>query len=1016
MENLGELAIRGRPITLVFALVLLIGGLISFSRLARLEDPDITIKDAIITTAYPGASASEVEEEVSDRIEQAAQALGQTKYVRSNSMPGLSIVKVTIEDQYSSDELPQVWDELRRKVTDIQGQLPPGAGPSIVNDDFGDVFGVFVAISGPEYSPAELEEYAKRLRRELLLVKDVAKVDLVSTFEEVIFVEMSAEAKLQTGLSPTQLGAVLEGKSLAVSGGRIEVGPNFVRVEPTGGVTGIADYEAVLIENPRTGALVRLGDIATIRRAYRDPPTSILRINGTRAIGLAISTAPGGNVVTMGEALAERVAELEHLRPHGVEFDVIALQSREVTMAIDTFTINLIESVAIVIVVLLLFMGVRSGAIIGAVLILTISGTFILMDMDDIALQRISLGALVIALGMLVDNAIVIIDGTLNGLGKGQTARAAAVTTVRQTAVPLLIATLIAIASFAAIGTSQDATGEYCGSLYKVLQYSLMLSWVSAMTITPVLCVMFLQPATSSAKPAVHEVGRAVRIYEALLGGMIRRRALTIVITLGVLGLALVGFGRVKQSFFPDSTRAQFMVDYFAPRGTHIEETEAQLAELEAWIAEQPGVSQVATVVGQGAPRFLLTYTPEEPDSGYGQLFIDVDDYRLIPELQARIQAALETRFSIGKGNTKQFMLGPGEGGKVQVRLSGPDPNQLRALATQVMRMLEDEGARGVRNDWRERVEVLRPILADEPAQLAGVDRRAVAEAIEATFEGRRIGVYREGDKLLPLIARASEPERADVALLGNAQIWSPSAKRWMPISQVVAGFEAALVDDLVRRRNRIPTITVHADPALGELADELIDRVTPQLELLELPSGYAWVYGGEYEKSKDARAAMAGSVLLFGVLMVMLTIVLFNGLRQPLVIWLCVPLCIVGVTVGLLVTDKPFGFMATLGLLSLVGMLIKNAIVLIDEIDVQIAGGKPRFRAIIEASTSRVRPVSMAALTTMLGMIPLFTDAFFVSMAVTIVFGLGFATLLTLLVVPVLYATVFRVKATRVS
>jgi multidrug efflux pump subunit AcrB len=1014
MANLGELAIRGKTITLVFAFVLLIGGLISFSRLARLEDPDITIKDAIITTAYPGASATEVEEEVSDRIEQAVQALGQTKYVRSNSTPGLSIVKVTIEDQYSSDELPQVWDELRRKVTDVQSQLPPGAGPSIVNDDFGDVFGVFVAISGPEYSPAELEEYAKRLRRELLLVPDVAKVNLVSTFEEVIYVEMTAEAKVQTGLSPAQLGTVLEGKSLAVSGGRIEVGPNFVSVEPTGGVTGVADYEAVLIENPQTGALVRLGDIAMIRRAYRDPPTSILRINGTRAIGLAISTAPGGNVVTMGEALAKRVVELDYLRPHGVEFDVIALQSREVTTSIDTFTINLIESVAIVIVVLLLFMGVRSGAIIGAVLVLTISGTFILMDMDDIALQRISLGALVISLGMLVDNAIVIIDGTLNGLAKGRTAREAAVATVRQTAVPLLIATGIAIASFAAIGTSPDATGEYCGSLYKVLLYSLVLSWVTAMTITPVLCVVFLKPA-SSTQLAEHKVGRAVRIYEALLGGMIGRRALTIVITLVVLGLALVGFDRVKQSFFPDSTRAQFMVDYFAPRGTHIEETEAQLAEIEAWVAEQNGVSQVATVVGQGAPRFLLTYTPEEPDSGYGQLFIDVDDYREIPELQARIQAELETRFSTGEGNTKQFMLGPGEGGKVQVRLSGPDPNQLRALATQVMQMLEDEGARGIRNDWRERVEVLRPILADEPARLAGVDRRDVAEAIEASFEGGQIGVYRERDKLLPLIARASEPERADVALLGNAQIWSPSGKRWMPISQVVAGFETTLVDDLIRRRDRIATITVHADPALGELADELIHRMTPKLEVLEFPSSYAWTYGGEYEKSQDARAAMASSVLLFGVLMIVLTIVLFNGLRQPLVIWLCVPLCIVGVTAGLLVTDNPFGFMAMLGLLSLVGMLIKNAIVLVDEIDVQIAEGKPRFRAVIEASTSRVRPVSMAALTTMLGMIPLFTDAFFVSMAVTIVFGLGFATILTLLVVPVLYATVFRVKAAQV-
>jgi multidrug efflux pump subunit AcrB len=653
---------------------------------------------------------------------------------------------------------------------------------------------------------------------------------------------------------------------------------------------------------------------------------------------------------------------------------------------------------------LLLFMGIRSGAIIGAVLILTISGTFILMDLDGIALQRISLGALVISLGMLVDNAIVITDGTLTGLGKGQTAREAAVATIEQTAVPLLIATMIAIASFAAIGTSDDATGEYCGSLFKVLLYSLALSWVTAMTVTPVLCVMFLKPPAASAEP--NKVGRVVRSYEALLGWMIRWRWLTILITVATLGLAILGFGRVERSFFPDSTRAQFMVDYFAPRGTHIEDTEAQLADIEAWIAEQEGVSQVATVVGKGAPRFLLTYTPEEPDSGYGQLLIDVDDYREIPELQVRIQAALEDRFAIGEGNTKLFMLGPGEGGKVQVRLRGPDPNQLRVLATQVMQMLEDEGARGIRNDWRERVEILRPILAEEPARLAGIDRRAVAEAIEASFPGRQIGVYREGDKLLPLIARATERERDDVVLLGNAQIWSPTGEQWIPISQVVAAFETVPVDDLIRRRDRMPTITIHADPALGELADQLIDRVTPRLDDLEFPTGYSWAYGGEHEKSNDALAAMAGSVVIFGALMIVMTIVLFNGLRQPLVIWLSVPLCIVGVTAGLLVTDNPFGFMATLGLLSLVGMLIKNAIVLIDEIDVQIAAGKPRLRAVIEASTSRVRPVSMAALTTMLGMIPLFTDAFFVAMAVTIVFGLGFATILTLLVVPVLYAT----------
>ena len=1018
--NLGEYALRGKTVVLVLAAVLLIGGIFSFLGLSRLEDPELTIKDAVITTTYPGASALEVEEEVTDKVEQAVQALGQTKYVRSNSMPGLSIVKVTIKDHYDSASLPQVWDELRRKITDAQGQLPPGAQTSIVNDDFGDVFGVFVAISGPEYAYAELEEYAKQLRRELLLVPDVAKVNLVGTQAEVVYIELSAEAKLQTGLSPQQLGQVLEAKNLVGDGGRVEVGPSYVRVEPTGGIATVGDYADVLLENPGSSALVRLGDIATIRRGYADPPSTLLRMNGTRAIGLAISTAPGGNVVIMGNALTARAAELDYLRPHGVEFDVISMQSSAVTTAINAFTVNLAEAVGIVILILLIFMGLRSGLIIGGILVLTIGGTFLLMDVGDIALERISLGALVIALGMLVDNAIVVVDGCLAGLAKGQTAREAAAATVKQTALPLLIATIIAILSFAAIGTSQDATGEYCSSLYKVLLYSLSLSWVTAVSVTPVLCVMFLKPPAAAgsepgAEPSPAPESAMARGYRAVLALVVRRRWLTLLATVAMLVASIVGFGQLKQSFFPDSTRPQFMVDYFAPRGTHIEQTEQQVAALEARIAELDGVTQVSTIVGQGAPRFLLTYAPEEPDSGYAQLFIDVDDYRKIPELQDQIQAELGGRFVEGAGNTKLFMLGPGEGGKLQFRVSGPDPDELRRLAREIMTKLEEAGARGIRNDWRERVLTLRPILAEEPARLAGIDRQDVAQAIAGSFEGRRIGVYREDDKLLPLVLRAPEAERDDVARLENVQIWSPTAKRWIPLRQVISGFETVEVDDIVRRRDRMPTMTIHADPPLDRYASEILAEVWPQVQALDHPVGYSFRLGGEAEKSGDAQAALVGSVMLFGVFMIIMTIVLFNALRQPLVIWLCVPLSLIGVVVGLLATGNPFGFMSLLGLLSLVGMFIKNAIVLIDEIDLRIGEGTPRFEALLAASASRVRPVSMAALTTMLGMIPLFSDAFFVSMAVTIVFGLGFATVLTLLVVPVVYATVFRVGASEI-
>jgi multidrug efflux pump subunit AcrB len=1009
--NIGEVAIRGKTITLVFAFILLVGGLISYSGLGRLEDPEFTVKDALIVTPYPGATAQEVEEEVSDEIERAAQSLKQIDYVRSRSEPGLSILTVTIKNNYDKHSLPQVWDELRRKVGDAQRNLPPGAGPSLVNDDFGDVYGVFIAISGDEYAYAELEQYAEAMQKELLLVQDVAKVELVSTHKEAIFIETSREKSAQFGVSPQTISEAVRQKNVVSDAGRVEVGPDFIRFDPTGAFANISDFEEMLLASS-SGALVRLGDIATVRREYLQPPQSLLRVNGKRAIGLAISTVPDGNVVTMGQGLQARATELEYLKPHGVEFSVIAMQSQAVVTAIDGFVVNLAEAVAIVIVVLLVFMGLRSGLIIGGVLILTISGTFILMDTGAVMLERISLGALVIALGMLVDNAIVVVDGTLIGMQKGEKAETAAAAVVKQTAVPLLIATIIAILSFAAIGTSQDSTGEYCRSLYSVLLYSLSLSWLTAVTVTPVLCVMFLKvkpPKKGEAERDPYDSG-FYRGYRGLLTMCLKRRALTTMVLLGVLGAALFGFGQVKQSFFPDSTRPQFMVDYWMPRGTHIEDTTAAVAELEQFILEQEGVTQVATTVGKGAPRFLLTYAPEKVDSGYAQLFIDVENYRLIPELDAKIQEAIDTRFTAGTGSTKLFMLGPGEGGKVQVRVSGPDPNVLRELSTQVENIMHANNARGVRNEWRDRVKVVRPVMAEEQARQNGIERRDVSSVLLAGYEGQRVGVYREGDDLLPIVSRAPEDERADVADIANKQIWSRTGKTWIPLSQVVSDVETVFVDDLINRRDRKRTNTIHADPR-SELASEMLKRVMPQVQAIELPQGYDIVFGGEYESSGDAQTALVGSVILFGILMVLMTILLFNALRQPLVIWLCVPLSIIGVSVGLLATGNPFGFMSLLGLLSLVGMLIKNAIVLLDETDLQIKEGKPRFAAILDAGTSRVRPVSMAALTTMLGMIPLFSDAFFVSMAVTIVFGLGFATVLTLLIVPVFYGGLFRIK-----
>jgi len=1018
--NLAAWSIRNRTTVLVLTAVFFLGGINAFNNLARLEDPEFTIKEALVLTPYPGASAAEVEEEVSDKIEQAVQKLGQLKEVESKSDRGLSTVTVRIKDQYDKSALPQVWDEVRRKVNDVQGQLPPGAGPSIVNDDFGDVWGVFVAVYGDEYTYAEIKEYVKLLRRELLLVQDVAKIDFWGARTEAVYVVPNRDRMSQLGIYPQQVLGSLRDKNVVADAGRAEVGREFIAVDPTGTFKSVSDFEELLITGHGTGQQIYLRDVADVRRGYVDPQNQVLRYDGQVAIGLGISTVSGGNVVTMGEAVERRVRELLPQTPLGIEFGIISLQSEAVTTAIDGFLNSLLQAVGIVIVVLLVFMGLRSGLIIGFILALTILGTFIFMGPWNVALERISLGALIIALGMLVDNAIVVVDGMLVRIQGGQKPEDAASEVVSQTAMPLLGATAVAIMAFAAIGLSDDSTGEFCRSLFQVVLISLSLSWVTAMTVTPVLGVMFLKPppqgSGAQAKQRDPYGGALYSGYRALLEGAIRMRWLTVLVVIALFGASLYGFRFVEQSFFPDSTRPQFMVDFWLPQGTHIDHTVATAGQVEAYLLGLDGVTHVTTLAGAGGMRFLLTYAPEKLNSAYAQFIVDVDDYREIDGLIEEVEAHLGDHFPEGLAYGKKFLLGPGSGGRIQIRFSGPDVNVLRGLAERTESILyEDGGAKGIRIDWGERVKVVRPVLADEEANRAGIERPDVALAIKTGFEGERVGVYRERDELLPIIWRAPAPERLDIASIRNLQIWSPAARQSIPLRQVVSGFETAFEDDMIWRLNRKRTITVHADPTSGP-PSVLFGRIRPRVEAIELGPDYELQWWGEYRDSRRAQAGIAESIPFFLLAMVLIVIGLFNALRQPAVIWLCVPLALIGVTLGLLVTNQPFGFMALLGFMSLSGMLIKNAIVLIDEMELQKGQGKAIYDAIVDSGVSRLRPVAMAALTTALGLIPLLFDAFFIAMAVTIIFGLMVATVLTMVVVPVFYAIFFRVPSPSTS
>ncbi len=1005
-----------KVLTYALTLTLFLGGVQAYRQIGRLEDPEFTIKTAQIITLYPGASALDVMNEVTDPIEIAVQQLGQIKKVTSVSYPGRSVVSVEIQDRYGAKDLPQVWDELRRKVRDMQGRLPEGAAEPIIADDFGDVFGVFYAIYGDGYSYADLRDYAKVLRRELLLCDDVAKIELVGEQQEVVYIEFSRARLANSGIGIRQLHQAISGRNTVADAGAIEIGDKMVRIYPTGKIDSVEELGELLLIQPGPGGqpAVRVRDIAEIRRDYLDPPRALLRYNGHPCIGLGISTVKGGNVITMGASIDRRIEELKAETPIGIEFGVISHQADSVNLAVRGFVVNLLLAVIIVIAVLLVAMGMRSGLLIGVVLVVTVMGTVLAMEGLGLMFDRVSLGAFIIALGMLVDNAIVITDGVLVAAQKGEDRVKAALATVKQTQWPLLGATVVAILSFAPIGASQDATGEYCRSLFLVLLISLSLSWLLAITVTPLLATQFLKsrPRDPQQERDPYD-GPFYRWYRAFLVRCIRYRWISASVLLVLLMASLVGFGFVKQSFFPDSTRPQFMVHVWMPAGASIHATDARVRLLAEEVRDLPGVTAVTEMVGTSGLRFLLTYSLETPDPAYGLLLVDVEDADLIGELSERITAFAAEATPDAMVYAHRFVLGPGDPQKIQARISGPDPAVLRRHADTALAILRD-GPRlvEVQSDWRNRVDVLRPVVSEARARSIGVSRTQIAAGFKAVTTGLPIAAYKEGDDTLPVILRASPDETSDPDSLYSAWFWSTLLNQPVPLAQVIDRFENVSEEAKMHRRNRLPTITVKCNTT-GETAAAAFQRIRPLISeaLADLPDGYRLEWGGEYESSSDAQAGLVAKLPPILAAMVLIVVALFNSVRKPLVIFLTVPLTLVGVTVGLLIFNQPFGFMALLGFLSLAGMQIKNAIVLIDEIDAQQVAGVDPFHAVVQAGVTRLRPVVLAALTTVLGMMPLLMDAFYISMAVTIMVGLSFATLLTMIVIPLNYAILFRVR-----
>jgi len=1009
--NIAGYAIQKRTSVWVIIFLILLGGYLSYNSLGRFEDPEFTIRKAVIITAYEGASAQAVADEVTDPIESSVQSMQEVKEVKSVSKQGRSEVNVEIELGFSKTkaELEQVWDKLRRKVNDAQRSLPSGAGPSFVNDDFSDVYALFYAITAPGYSDKQLHDYADFLSQELALVDGVAKTQLTGQREDRIFIEISSERLENLGVTAEQVYQVLKKQNSITVAGDIQAGTMRLPVIPQSAVGSFTQLRDLPLGIGEDGQTVKLKDVANVERGYQEPPAFLMQYNGERAIGLGISNISGGNVVEMGDAVKARLAQLDDQRPVGFSLNPVSIQSDSVRDSVSDFIGNLAAAVVIVFIVLLAFIGLRSGVIIGFVLLLTVAGTLIIMLMDNIAMQRVSLGALIIALGMLVDNAIVVTDAILVKLKNGEDRYQSVVDVVKSTKWPLLGGTMVGILAFSAIGLSPSDMGEYAGSLFWVILYSMTLSWIFSVTIIPMLCYQFL--VVKQTDKSASE-GIILRAYRGLLHGVLKFRKITGVVLIGLFIAAVAGTSLVPPGFMPDSQRAQFVVDVYLPQGSDISRTKEVLSDVADDVTTRDGVTNVTSFVGGGGLRFMLTYSPEPRNPSYGQLLVDVDDESRISGLINDLQGALTAGHPEASIKAWKFMLGRGGGKKIEAGFSGPDSAVLRELAERAKaKMAGDDNLIAVQDDWRQQVPGVVPVYNHALLQRLGLTSVEINQALAQTLSGRTVGQYREGDDLIPLVVRAPLDERSRQQVIESINVYSEKLGESVPVSELTEAVNVKWNDAMIRRVDRQPTIMVQSDPAPGVPTNDAFNSIRSEIEAIERPPGYELTWYGQYKASKDANEGLAVSAPYGFAAMILVVVFMFNAIRQPLVIWLTVPFSLVGVVIGLASFQAAFEFMAILGFLSLIGMMVKNAIVLVDEADSNIRTGIEPFDAVMQAAISRARPVVLGALTTILGVAPLLMDPFFKSMAVTIMFGLLFATALTLVVIPLLYSVFFRIR-----
>ncbi|MBL7478424.1 efflux RND transporter permease subunit [Legionella bononiensis] len=1024
MFSLAGYAIKNQVVTSFIIILLTISGTICFFNLGRLEDPEFTVKTATITTHYPGANAEQVELEVTDLIEKKIQEMSEVKDISSISRAGLSIIKVNIKNEYWSDRLPQVWDTMRKKIDDIKDRLPPGAETPIVGDDFGYVFGFLLAVTSDGYSYAQLETLTKALQKELSVVKGVARVDLWGVQQKRVYLDISNTQFSQLGITIADLERTLKLQNQVVDSGQVDYQYQRMRIVPTGEfstVDAIGDLSIIpqlkAHAPQKSDEIIRIRDFALVKEGYIDPPQQLMRYNGLPAIGIALAPLSGVNAIQVGEEISKKIDTLQVHMPRGIEVHKISWQSDIVAESINAFLINLLEAIIIVLFVLAFTMGLRAGMIIGiSGLILAILGTFIVMQILVIDLQRVSLGALIIAMGMMVDNAIVVVDGYTSRLRQGEEKEQAAVNAAQISAWPLLGATIVACMAFYPIFSSSYDTGEYAGSLFTVIAVALIFSWVLSQTATPLLCLLFITPPKQQLNSDNEYNSRFYKSYKRLLQFAVHYRLTFTLSMCALLIISIFGFKYVPITYFPDSSRLQVMIDYWAPEGTRIQAVSSDVQKLEKKLLADPGVASVSTFIGQGPPRFYLPVESEFPYSSYAQLIVNVKSMAEVDKLITTLPAWNKTTFPQSMVRVRKYAVGAFNNWKIAARFSGPanaSPAVLRQLADEAVAILKaNPNTIDVRTDWRERVLQIVPLYQQERARWANISRLDLAQTLSRASDGIVVGLYREQDDLIPILLRQPQSERDTAAIdLPLLQINSQVSTKTVPVSQVTDGIKLEWTDPIIWRWDRKRAVTVQCSPN-GVTANTLRESILPKFEQIKLPPGYTLTWDGEYKSSKESAEALKPGLFPSVIIMLLIIVLLFNAYRPMLIIIAVIPFAMIGITSGLLITGVSFGFIALLGAMSLSGMMIKNSVVLLDQVNINLAQGMKPYDAVIQAGISRLSPVVNAALTTILGVIPLLQDVFWVSLAVTIIFGLTFGTILTMFLVPTLYCIFYKVKS----